>query len=62
MLKTWTVTSHLINGKMMYAVCRMKDFTKPVHGDNVEFATGYLETIQEANQIAKKLNKEKQNV
>lgn len=54
----WTVTSQLINGTMMYAVCRIKDFTQPVHSGNLEFATGYIKRKLEAEKIAKNLNGE----
>ena len=52
----WTVTSQLINGKMMYAVCRVKDITKTVHSGNLDFATGYMENKADAEKIVKNLN------
>lgn len=61
MMKEWTVTSNLLGGKMMYAVCRVKDFRKPVHSGNLEFATGYMESKSDAERIAKNLNGGKSN-
>lgn len=52
----WTVTSQLINGQMMYAVCRVKDLRKTLHRNNLDFATGYIESKLEAEKIAKNLN------
>ena len=54
--KKWTVTSQLINGQMMYAVCRVKDITKTVNIGNLDFATGYIESKLDAERIAKNLN------
>lgn len=54
--KKWTVTCQLINGKMMYAVCRVKDLRKTLHRNNLDFATGYIESKLDASRIAKNLN------
>ena len=60
-MQKWTVTSNFIGGKMMYAVCRVKDITKTVHSGNLEFATGYIESKLDAERIAKNLNGGKSN-
>ena len=60
--RAWTITSQFICGKMMYAVCRVKDVSKPVHSGNLEFATGYIESKAEAEKIANNLNGGKLNV
>lgn len=57
-LKKWTVTSNFIGVKYMYAVCRVKDPSKPIHSGNLEFATGYMDSKEEAERIAKNLNNE----
>lgn len=55
-LRKWTVTSNFINGQYMYAVCRIKNPNEIVHSGNLEFATGYIESKEEAERIAKNLN------
>lgn len=54
--RNWTVTSQFICGKLMYAVCRVKNVSRPIHSGNLEFATGYIESKEEAEKIANNLN------
>lgn len=52
----WIVISKLINGKMKYAVCRVLDLKKRINNQNLEFASGYSENLEEVENLAKHLN------
>jgi len=54
--KKWTVTIKVKCGKVKFAVCRVKDITKPISKDNLEFATDYIDSEVEAEKIAFELN------
>lgn len=52
----WDITSNLIGGNMMYAVYRLRDVSAVDHSGNRELATGYIDSREEAEKIADKLN------
>ena len=52
----WIITSKLIKGTMKYAVCRILDINKPINNQNLEFASGYSENLEEVENLAKHLN------
>lgn len=52
----WKVTSNFIAGKILYAVFRIKDTSQILHSGNMEYATGYMESKEDAQKIADKLN------
>lgn len=56
-MQEWKVTANIIGVKRFYAVYRIKDPNVPLHSGNMEFATGYIEDITEAEKIAENLNK-----
>jgi len=60
MKSKWKVTSNPIGDKLMYAVYRIRDTSKPVHSGNMELATGYMGDRAEAEAIADKLNAEEE--
>lgn len=53
---TWFVSTNVINGVEMHAVCRVIDKNKPMHSGNVEFATSYTINKAQAQKIADELN------
>lgn len=52
----WAVTSNFISGKEQYAVCRLRDIQEVDHSGNREYATGYMESREQAEAIAESLN------
>lgn len=55
-MSKWKVTSQYIGDKKMYAVyCNINDF-EPDHSGNREYATGYLDSKEQAQRIADDLN------
>lgn len=53
----WKVTSNPIGGEMMYAVCRVRDTSQPVHSGNLEYAGEYSENREAMQVIADELNR-----
>lgn len=58
MKSKWKVTSNSIGGRIMYAVFRIRDAGQPEHSGNREYAGGYTERRDEAQDLADKLNAE----
>ena len=57
MKSEWKVTQNYI-GKSVYGVYRQKDINAVDHSGNRELAGEYVDTREEAQQLADKLNKE----
>lgn len=55
-MSKWKVTSNYINGKKEYAVYRNIRDDEPDHSGNREYATGYMESREEAQKIADEKN------
>lgn len=55
-MNSWTIISKFKNGKMFYAVCRVIDINKEINENNLEFASGYSESLEEVENLAKHLN------
>lgn len=53
----WRVTRNYI-GKSVYGVYRLKDINAVDHSGNRELAGGYVDSREEAQQLADKLNRE----
>lgn len=58
MKSEWKVTSNPFGGTTMYAVYRNLDTSKVDHSGNREYATGYLESRQDAIDIAEDKNRQ----
>ena len=55
-MSKWKVTSQYIGEKKMFAVYRnIKDY-EPDHSGNREYATGYMESEEKAEEVAYKMN------
>lgn len=52
----WAVTFQIISGKKQYAVYRLRDIHEVDHCGNREYATGYMESLEQAEVIAESLN------
>lgn len=55
-MSKWKVTSQYIGDKKMYAVYRNINDFEPDHSGNREYATGYLDSKEQAQRIADDLN------
>ena len=55
-MSKWEITSNYINGKEKYAVYRNIRDDEPDHSGNREYATGYMESREEAQKIADEKN------
>lgn len=55
-MSKWKITSNYINGKKEYAVYRNIRDDEPDHSGNREYATGYMESREEAQKIADEKN------
>lgn len=55
-MSKWEITSNYINGKKEYAVYRNIRDDEPDHSGNREYATGYMESREEAQKIADEKN------
>lgn len=52
----WKITSQFLGEKKMFAVYRnLKDY-EPDHSGNREYATGYMESKEQAQEIADEMN------
>ncbi|MGN0744366.1 MAG: hypothetical protein ACI4MZ_03740 [Christensenellales bacterium] len=52
----WKITSQFLGEKKMFAVYRnLKDY-EPDHSGNREYATGYMESKEQAQAIADEMN------
>lgn len=52
----WKITSQFLGEKKMFAVYRnLKDY-EPDHSGNREYATGYMESKDQAQEIADEMN------
>lgn len=52
----WKITSQFLGEKKMFAVYRnLKDY-EPDHSGNREYATGYMESEEQAQAIADEMN------
>lgn len=56
MVGQWGVTSNVIGGERRYAVYRLRDTAEVQHSGNMEYATGWLPTLDEATKIADAMN------
>ena len=54
----WKITSQNINGVKMYAVYRNLRDNEPDHSGNRVYGSTYMESREEAQKIADRLNKE----
>lgn len=55
-MSKWKVTMQYIGEKKMFAVYRnLKDY-EPDHSGNREYATGYMESKEQAQKIADEMN------
>lgn len=58
----WKLTSQYINGVKMFAVYRNLRDTEPDHSGNREYASGYIESQEEAQERADILNKKEEEI
>lgn len=52
----WKVTANPIGDEVMYAVYRLRNVNAVDHSGNREFATSYMESVEEAMKMAAELN------
>lgn len=55
-MSKWKVTSQYIGEQKMYAVYRNINDSEPDHSGNREYATGYLDSKEQAQRIADYMN------
>lgn len=60
MKSEWKVTSNPINGHTMYGVYRLLDTSKVDHSGNREIGSVYMESRDDAEQLAARLNQEEE--
>lgn len=52
----WKITSQFLGEKKMFAVYRNLKDDEPDHSGNREYATGYMESKEQAQEIADEMN------
>ena len=58
MKSEWRVTSNIIGDRKMYAVYQIIDTSEEDHSGNRNFASGFLESREEAQALADILNEQ----
>ena len=61
MKSEWKVYSNVIGDEKQYIVGRQLDTSKPLHGGNVEYKSGYTTNKDVAHALAYSLNEREKN-